>query len=311
MIKKIVAPHIRRFVKKPDICGISPGWADTIRSMPMHLPGALSLSLQIEPWEPFWCHGFWWDVQKMYDMQIDNQCLSEVNFLLILLYSARWIMAENGRWFILQFKPINSHWLSSRISGFDICSIYWRINLGSLVTYCSMVTGIVPMSGVSIDERRMTSTNKCHLQYKSCASTLCQWCVAQDNSLDIWCLVRLWRWQTHEALKVCWCHCHLDHLQHVLHHHWRESRWHLLYCLMKRLNSQKMKSLCKMIYTLETPHWIKVQYGQKSAWETFFKIDQMTKWERGLNSKTQFWSPCQGSHWRQWISKQDIGWKAN
>ena len=43
----MVQPHILLLVRKPDICGIRPGWADTTWSMEHQSPGSLWSSLRI------------------------------------------------------------------------------------------------------------------------------------------------------------------------------------------------------------------------------------------------------------------------
>ena len=62
-----------------------------------HFPGALSVSFQIEPFDPFDRHGLQCAFPKMQDMQIRSQCLSFENFFLILPLSAKTIIAGKGR----------------------------------------------------------------------------------------------------------------------------------------------------------------------------------------------------------------------
>ncbi len=153
---------MRRFIKKPTIWGINPGWAETIWSMLTHFPGASSVSFLIQPFKPFERHGLRWHVPNMQDMQTGSLCFSLTNFLFSFPFLGRVTIAGRGRWFNLQCKPTISHWSSSKSHGLEICSSCLPVNFGSFAAWCSMDTEIVLISGVSIEDNKLLSTrNSC------------------------------------------------------------------------------------------------------------------------------------------------------
>ncbi len=158
MVYKDCCTPSARFVKKPAIWGINPGWTETIWSMLTHLPGTSSVSFLIKPFEPFKCHGLQWHMPNMLDMQTGDLCLSLTIFLFSFLFLARVIIAGRGRWFNLQCKPIISCWSSSKIHGLESYSSCSCINFESSAAYCSIDTRIVLTSGVSIED------TSCHQQ---------------------------------------------------------------------------------------------------------------------------------------------------
>ena len=120
--------------------------------------GSVSLSLQILPGVFFYLHGQRWERPNTQDIKTGCLFLSFTKHLSIFLFSANFIMAGNGWWFILLCNKTKSCWFLSRIICLAISSSCNGVRLWSLEAYSSIKIGTFEMSGTVMDEMCSLST---------------------------------------------------------------------------------------------------------------------------------------------------------
>ena len=122
------------------------------------LPGYVSLYLQIVPGVFLDLHGCRWDRPNTQDIQTSCLFLSSTKRFSIFSFSTNFIMAGNGRWFILLCSKTKSCWSLSRISGLAILSSCNGVRLWSLEAYYSIEIDTFEMYGTVMDEMCSLST---------------------------------------------------------------------------------------------------------------------------------------------------------
>ncbi len=137
-----------KICKTPLICGINPGWADTIWSSDAFFPGASSVGLQIGCFcLDLDCHGRLWAWPNRHAKQIGLWPFSAARRFRISLFSAIVMSFGEGVWCNRQWWLIISSWSGERLCVERICSSWEGSMFSHSRQYSWEVCGIEAISG--------------------------------------------------------------------------------------------------------------------------------------------------------------------